>query len=395
MARNDTDLKFSIPNNVRVLYPLVIVPGIVHVLAPSTVRTIMEHLGFRESLGGLLQLVYFVGVLTGTLLITRFMQRFSIKQIALSQVLLLSVSLFAASAAPWYALLLFFYLFAGFANGILLTIPGVYITGVCGEASPRAQNILYGFFALGIVAGPIFPGLLARWGISWRWALAAPAILILPFAIPLVLVKLERLARVEKLSVKVLRDVLSFNRSLFLGLLFALLLYAGAKGSVSMWLVSFLERESGMGPGSAHLVLIILAALLMTGRWTCGYLSRKTDPFKILFLITAVSLVLVFIAPLLAPGKGSIILYPLVGLFGSGIFPFLVGYAAWFPSAESSAVFTSIIAGAAIGGAIFPYLIGLMNQHLNPKLGMSSIAILFLGVIACLIWIKPHVIERC
>ena len=394
MAEYGIDLKYSLPKSARAFYPLIVVPGIVHVLAPSTVQTIMENLGFRESLGGLLQVVYFAGVLVGTLLITRFMQRFSIKQIALSQVLLLSVSLFAAAAAPWYALLLFFYLFAGFANGILLVIPGVYITGVCGEESPRAQNMLYGFFALGIVLGPIFPGLLARWQISWRWALVAPAVLILPFAIPLVLAKLERLARVEKLSVKTLRNVLSFNRSLFLGLLIALLLYAGAKSSVSMWLVAFLEKENGMGPGSAHLVLIILAALLMSGRWICGYLSGKTDPFKILSFITAASLVLALAAPLLAPGRGSIILYPLLGLFGSGIYPFLVGYAAWFPSAESPAVFTSIIAGAAIGGAIFPYLIGLMNQHISPKLGMSSIAILFLGVIACLVWIKPHVIKR-
>lgn len=380
--------------HLKVFYPLLIVPGIVHVLAPAVVNTMMKQLGLVESLGGLLQIVYFSGVLVGTLMITRLMQRFTVKQILLAQVLVLSASLLAAAASPAYPLILCFYLFTGLANGILITMPGAYVTGVAGEQSPRYQNMLYAFLSLGIVLGPVLPGLIARWNISFRVALVAPGILIIPFAIPLALVEMQRVHEVDRLSVKLIRDVLSFNRALFLGLLMALLLYAAAKSSVSTWLVRFLESGEGVAPGVAHLVLMVVAGLITTGRWLCGYLSKKIDPFNILEVISLASAIVVFVAPLPSSKTASFILYPLLGLVFAGIYPFLLGYAAWFPRAESSAVFTSIIAAGAIGGAIFPYAVGLLNQYVGPKFGMSSVAVLMLGVVACLYWIKPHVFRE-
>ncbi|MBU4219072.1 MAG: hypothetical protein KKB90_08975, partial [Actinobacteria bacterium] len=66
---------------------MMVVPGIVLLLAPSTVETIMEHFGFQESMGGLLQVAYFAGGVVGALLITHVMQKFTAKEIAISQVL--------------------------------------------------------------------------------------------------------------------------------------------------------------------------------------------------------------------------------------------------------------------------------------------------------------------
>jgi nitrate/nitrite transporter NarK len=82
-----------------------------------------------------------------------------------------------------------------------------------------------------------------------------------------------------------------------------------------------------------------------------------------------------------------------LGLAYSGINPFLIGYSAWFPQGESSAVLTAIISAGAVGGVFFPYLIGLLNQNTSPIVGMSSVSIFIIGVIACVHWIKPHVID--
>lgn len=374
-------------------YPLLIVPGLIHVFAPSAVNSIMKQLELQESQGGLLQFVYFSGAFFGIILITFFLQRFSAKQIVLTMVGVLSASLLACAAAPYYSLLLLAFVVSGFSNGILITLPGTYVTATCGERSPQIQTMLFGFFSLGLVLGPLLPGLAVRWDISWRWATIIPAIVIIPLTVPFALSKLEDMGEVDRLSAKMIRNVLSFNRSLFLGLFFALLLYAAAQSSINTWMVRFLENQKGMTPGSAHWVLMGTAFMVTIGRWICSFASRKIDPFKILFFICSVGAVMVLIAPLTESALWSLVCYPILGLFFSGVTPFLVGYAAWFPESESSGVFTLFIAAGTIGGAVFPYLTGLVNQHINPYVGMSSIVILVIGILFCLYWIKPHIIS--
>ena len=383
----------STKSNIQFFYPFMVAAGVVQILVPASINLIMQQMGIRENLGGLIHVVYFVGLLSGTLLLTRFMQRLSVKQIMLLQALLLSVSLLATAAAPWFALLLFFFYFAGFANGMLLTLPAVYITSVYGDEGASYQNILYGFMSLGFVLGPLFAALVARQGWSWRWCYIVPALAVLPLAIPIAAVKLKRLPRPKKLSLKVLGDALTFNRSLFIGLVLAFLLFAAAKASVNTWLVTFLEIEKGMVSGSAHMVLVGVALSLTLGRWTCGYLAKKIDPFDILITITIASGVLIFLAPLPEAKIASIVLYTLLGFTYAGINPFLISYAAWFPENESSAVVSAIFSAGALGGLFFPYLIGLLNQHINPILGMSSVTIFIIGVIICVHWIKPHVVK--
>jgi fucose permease len=375
-------------------FPLIVVPGIVLLLAPSTVKSIMENFGFHESLGGLLQVAYFSGGTAGILLITHFMQRWSAKQILLSQVMLLSVSLLAAALSPWYPLLLFFYVIAGFANGILITYPGVYATRVCGDESHRAQNLIYGFFSLGVVTSPLLAKLLSDSLHSWRWALVAPAILILPLSIPVALSRLERIEGVEKLSFEVLRKVSAFNRRLFTGLLLALLFYIAAESAVSLWLITFLEKEYKVAASPAHLTLTALWIGITVGRWIVSFLVKKTDPYRIIVFLTVASGIVVLAAPLAGSKTASIVLYIMVGFFFSGIYPTLIGYVAWFPDNIASSVFTLFLGAGALGGAILPYLVGLVNQFAGIVTGMSSIAVLVFGVLACLFWLRGQLLGR-
>jgi len=381
-----------IPGPIKAFYPMMIVPGIVLLLAPATVESIMKYFGFRESMGGLLQVAYFAGGVIGILAITRLIQRFSVRQIAVSQVLLLSVSLLAASFSPVYPMLLVFFAIAGFANGILIAFPGVYITRTSSESSPRMQNLLYAFFSLGVLAGP----LIANWIIGthhelWRWAFRVPALLILPLSIPLLFVAFEPLTGVRPISRETMRTTLEFNRRLFTWLLVALILYIAAESAVSMWLITFLHRQDGVSLTSGHLVLTGLWAGITLGRLICGYLAERVDPFRILVFITGGAAVTLLITPLLGSKVAAIALYPLVGFFYSGIYPFLIGYAAMFPPAVSSAAFTVYVAAGAAGGAVLPYFVGLVNQFGGRIAGMASIALPVFGVFVCLYLLRSQV----
>ena len=271
--------------NIWAFYPLMIVPGIVLLLAPSTVESVMKYYHFRESLGGLLQVSYFAGGVFGILLITRLMQRFDVRQIVLSQVALLSVSLLAASFAPGYPFLLVFFIVAGFANGILITLPGVYVTQVSGESSHHDQNILYSFFSLGVVAGPLLTALIINDNNAlWRWAFRAPALLVIPMALPVALVSLQKLEGVRAISRANTRRILQVNKALFYGLLVAIMLYIAAESAVSMWLITFLKDEHGLSLGVAHWVLTGLWIGITVGRWVLSPVLKRTDPRSIRLL---------------------------------------------------------------------------------------------------------------
>ncbi len=379
--------------NTWAFYPLMIVPGIVLLLAPSTVESVMADFGFRESLGGLLQVSYFVGGIIGILLITGLMQRFDVKQITLSQVALLSFSLLAASFMPWYPLVLAFLLLTGFANGILIAFPGVYVTRVVGERSHAAQNLLYGFFSLGVVAGPLLTGWIVNGGDHlWRWAFRAPALLVIPLAVPAALVGFRRLENVKVLSRRTLAEIMDFNRSLFMWLFAALLLYIAAESAVSMWLITFLKEQYDVSIGVGHLALAGLWAGLTVGRWICGFLMKRVEPFRVLAFLTAGAAAALLAAPLSGSQTAAFVLYPVVGLFYSGIYPILIGYSAWFPADLASSVFAVFMAAGAAGGAVLPYLVGIVNQFGGLVFGMCSIALPIAGVLACLYWLKGHVL---
>jgi FHS family glucose/mannose:H+ symporter-like MFS transporter len=381
--------------NVWAFYPLMVVPGIVLLLAPASVESIMNYFHFHESLGGLIQVAYFAGGFVGIISITRLMQRFDVKQIALSQVLLLSVSLLAASFAPWYPLLLAFYLVSGIANGILIAFPGVYVTNVSGESSHQAQNILYSFFALGVLSGPLLVALVINHNdANWRWAFRLPALLILPLALPVAVLAFRRLEGVKAVSRGVVREILDWSRGFFIWLLLAIVLYIAAEAAVSMWLITFLKDEYGVRSVPAHWTLTALWAGLVVGRWICAYLSKRIDPFKLLTFLTVASALTLLVAPLTGSKAAALVMYPVLGLFYSGIYPFLIAYASWFPLELSGAVFTIFVGLGAVGGAVLPYLVGLVNQFAGVVVGMSSISIAVFGVLVCLYGLRGHVSER-
>jgi fucose permease len=395
LERYPMDKKHRTPGPIKAFYPMMIVPGIALLLAPSTVESIMKFYGFRESLGGLMQVAYFTGGVVGILAVTFLIQRFSVRQIAVSQVLLLSGSLLLASFSPWYPLLLAFMVIMGAANGILIAFPGVYITRTSGEWSHTEQSRLYTFFALGVLLGPIITTLVVGNNASlWRWAFRVPALLVLPLSIPLLFAHFLPLEGIEKISRKALREIVDFDSSLFYGLLIALLLYIAAESAVSMWVITFLHKEHGTSLHAAHWVLAGLWLGITIGRWISGYFSERIDPLKILMFLTIGAGLTLMIAPLIDSGAAAMALYPLVGLFYSGIYPLLIGYIARFPDSVSSAVFTIFVAAGAAGGALLPYFVGLVNQFAGPVAGMCSICIPIFGVFACLYRIRGHLTLR-
>ncbi len=373
-------------------YPLMIVPGIVLLLAPSIVDELMDAFKISSGPGSLLQVSYFLGGVAGMLLITRMMQSFSVRKIMVVNILILVVSLCFCSLSPNYWVLLAIYLTCGFSNGILITFPGVYVTRMRVQTSHRDQNILYSFFSLGVVTGPLISGSIMK-ALSWRWAFAFPALLILPLALPVISMNFPAVPGVLPASRETIRKAIKFERPLFAGLIVAVLLYIAAESTVSMWVVNFMDEAHRLS--SAQWVLTLIWAGITVGRWICAPLTRRIQPYRLLLFLSSGAGFSLVLAPYVGWRYLAVFLYALTGLFCSGIYPLLIGYVARFPASVSPFVFTCMLAAGAASSAALIFASGLVNQFKGLlKFGMSLISLPIFLLLLVLFWMREHIAEN-
>ena len=374
--------------SIRAFYPLMIVAGFVQLILPSTIHMIMGQFHLTEGEVGILPLVYFIGMMLSAIFVTHLIHKFLVKTLILSSALFICISLISASLSQEFDMFAFFCFFAGIGNGILIILPGVYVTNVLGKESARIQSVLFGFLSFGYIVGPLIPGLIEKLNISWRLAIAAPGLFMVPLIIPLIFTKLGHISKVEKLSIRSVKEIISFNPRFFLGLFVAIILGGGASQGFITWIITFLENERGMSQGSAHLVLCGVGVSLVLGRLICGNLTKRFTTSKILIIVSIVSVFLVFFAPFPKHVLINIVLFLLASLFFSGIIPLLLSAASVYPKSESSSTYTLLFIGLAIGSLFVPFIIGQIFEQMGAIVGMSSTAILIIGVLVCLFLIK-------
>jgi len=379
--------------SVKAFYPLMVVSGLVQLLVPSTIHIIMDQFHLTEGEVSILPLIYFIGMMLSAVFVTHLIHRFLVKILIITSAFLIIVSLISASFSQEFEMFAFFCFFAGIGNGILIILPGIYVTNVLGKESARIQSALFGFLSFGYIVGPLIPGIIVKLDISWRWAIASPGLFMIPLIIPLVFTKLGRISKVETLSIRSVKEIIKYNPRFFAGLFIALVLGAGATQGFLIWIITFLEKERGMISGSAHLVLSGIGICLVLGRLACGYLTKRFSTFKILIILTVVSSILIFFAPFDKNISINILLFFIASVFFAGIFPLLLSAASTYPKSESSNTYTLFFIALSLGCLFIPFVIGQIFEIAGYIAGMSSITVLFLGVLACLFIIRnvlPH-----
>ncbi|MBI9039250.1 MAG: MFS transporter [Bacteroidales bacterium] len=374
--------------SIRAFYPLMVISGLVQLLIPSTIHIIMDQFHLTEGEVSTLPLVYFIGMMVSAVFVTHLINRFLVKLLLLTSALLICISLISASLSYEFYMFTFFCFFTGLGNGILIILPGVYVTNVLSKESARIQSTLFGFISFGYILGPLIPGIIIKLDISWRWAIASPALLMVPLIIPLIFTKFNRIEKVDKLSVSTVKEIIKFNPRFFTGLFIALILGAGATQGFLIWIITFLEKERGLLQGSAHLILSAIGICLVFGRLACGNLTKRFSTFNILIIISIVSTFLIFFAPFPQHVIFNIVLFMLASIFFAGIFPLLLSAASTYPKSESSSTYSLFFIALALGSLFVPFLIGHIFEIAGYVAGMSSITVLFLGVLACLFFIK-------
>ncbi len=372
-------------------YPMIVVTGLIQLLVPSTIHIIMVHYNLKPGEAGILPFIFFSGIMICAFVITHLIKKLTIKSIMIFTTIIVSVSLLAASQSQIFYVFAFLCLFIGFGTGVLLMVPGIYATNIYGKKSAQLQSLIFSFLALGFVIGPVFPGIISYLEISWRWSFAFPGLLILPALLPILLVKHEPVDEAEKLSVHIVKEIISFDRKFFIGIVITIIIAAGSTVALLTWLITFFEVERGTSLGTAHIVLAFIGVANVIGRLFWRKVSAKITVFRTLFIIVPISAILVFLAPLSEVTTINIVLFFTVFLFISAINPLLLSVASIYPRLYSSSAYTIFFMSMTMGGIIIPFCIGQIFQYAGPEIGISSISLMFVIATGMLFFIKTEI----
>lgn len=371
-------------------YTIIVLTGFVQMIVPSTIHMLMTHFHLTTGEVAFLPLIYFTGMMISASSITALIKIFSIKRLMISGAVIASISLIAVSQSQIFLLLLVLYIFIGFGNGIMVTLPGIYATNHHSEKNAQLQSVMFGLIALGFVIGPLFPGIVSYFHLSWRWCFALPGLLILPALIPILLAKHSPIDKAEKLNFKIIKEIISFDKRFFIGIVLAIIISSGSSAGVLTWLITFLEEQRSTQVGAAHLILASMGIAAALGRFVWSKVGPKITVYRTLLLIVPIAAIVIFIAPLSKVALTNIVLFFIAMIFVSGVNPLLLSVASVYPKSHSSSAYTILFISMSIGGILIPFGIGHVFQQAGPVIGMSSISLMFIIILGLLLFIKKE-----
>lgn len=352
------------------------------------IRQFQKALALSRAEAGFIQFVfylaYFLWAIPAGLMLRRFGYRAG---------LLLGLALYAAGALLFYPaaevhrywafLLALFVLASGAAFLETAANPFIARFGDPSRASQRL-TLAQAFNGLGAVVAPTIGGIFIFSGVehsaqdiatmseaqlqTYRASEAAMvqgpylalAVFVVMLAIAIARVRLPAIPRSADQMTGTLRAALR-NRQL-VGAVIAQFFYVGAQVCVWSYFVDFVKHLMPATPEKTAAYLLSGSLLLfMTGRFAGAALMHRIRPTRLLAIFAIANVILVALAMTLA-GNAAVAMLALTSFFMSIMFPtiFALGIR---DLGEGTALGSSLIIMAIIGGAVFPPLMGLLSER--------------------------------
>jgi FHS family L-fucose permease-like MFS transporter len=369
------------------------------------IRQFQKALALSRAEAGFIQFVfylaYFLWALPAGLLLRRFGYRMG---------LLLGLALYATGALLFYPaaelhrygafLFALFVLASGAAFLETAANPFIARFGDPARASQRL-TLAQAFNGLGAVVAPIVGGLFIFSGVehsaqdiagmsttqlqSYRLSEAAMvqvpylclALFVVLLGLCLTWVRLPTISRVHDAASGSLGSVLRHRQ--LRGAVLAQFFYVGAQVGIWSYFVDFVKHLAPQTPEKTAAFLLSASLLLfMVGRFAGAALMQRIRPTRLLGTFAAANVVLVLLAMTL-PGSAAIGALALTSFFMSIMFPtiFALGIR---DLGEGTALGSSLIIMAIIGGAVFPPLMGLLSELFELQAAMALPLLCFTAV---------------
>jgi fucose permease len=366
------DQRKTTPNSYLSLYAVTFVVGVVMITLGPLLDPITKELNIPLAQAGLISVGFAVGMLIGVIALNFLFARVPAKWALIGAVWLQTVAL-AATGVLAKGLWSFFaaYFFVGLGCVFLNSLPGMWVSSHVKVGTHRAMVILLLFFAVGMAVTPIFIGIALGLGTTWRWVYIAEAVLSGALALLLTGRPISDIAGRQNLRWSRLREVVGFNRALFVTVLVASILYIGSEFILNVWLPKFEIDVFGASTTVASIAVALFWTGLIIGRLLVVSLTKRYLASRLLLVGMAIMAVFALGISLSTSVEMSLVMAFFCGFGASAAFPLILGFSGKFPAWHAGVVYSAVVMAGAVGRIIFPYLIGPIAHSAGFRLAMG------------------------
>lgn len=355
--------------------------GIVTILLGPLLPYLARHWSLTDSRAGFLFAAEYSGSVLGNLLTGLLLPRFGFSKVMGSSFVLFFLALTFLGAGPWTLACLLIFLY-GIALGLSVPTSNLRATQLPSANTAAAVSLLNSSWGIGAVLCPfLIAALSPSLGFRGFTALLAALALIfsgLYFTRPAT--TRVRTRRPPRRSPGAWLAQLRHVSAVPLLLLF--FLYVGVETALGGWVAAYEKRMAGMDSSTWALAPLVFYFFLLIGRWCAPLVLRRVSQM----VISASGLLCAVVGGgIVAYSQTPLLLYTGTAIAGFGLAPEYPLYVTWFAETfreDANWLSTLYFGSAALGGAVLPWLVGIIAAHTN---SLRAGLILPVGVTAVMV----------
>lgn len=379
-----------------IIYITFISLGLPDAILGVTWPVMREEFGVSIDMIGYVSIIITISTVISSLASGYLIEKLGTGKVTLFSVLLTALAIFGISVTPSFYWLLLLAFPLGFGAGSIDTALNNYVAL---HFKAHHMNWLHSFWGVGATLGPIIISFTIL-SSGWRNGVTTIALIqIIIFAFLLLSLPLwnkvhpsEELGE-EMTPIKKPKNLIR-ERGVFVAVL-VFIIYCAIEFSVGLWGSSYLVDIKYFNPDNAARIVAMYYLGITIGRFISGFLSFKLDNRQMIYL--GLSIITLGVLLLNASLPTSIILIPfiIIGLGLSPIFPAMIHETPKsFGKGQSQYVIGYQMAGAYIGGSIFPPLFGIIARFISVSLFPYFIAILTIILVSFILYLYRYLLPQ-
>ncbi len=342
-------------------------------VGPATCLTsIADDLNMDQVDKGILLSFSFWGSAPTVLLSGVLSDRWGFRLVMVSSAVLQSCGLVLASRASHYHELLVGVLILGCGRGLVMPILTAIISTLYPRRRTQSMNLLHGFYPVGVVLTITIILVLLKLDWSWRHVFCVLAVLVLPYGVAVLPIKLPSRANEtpDRMPIiQVLRNPVF--ALLALGTFSAGLTEIGT----TTWLPDYIEETAGRTTSEGGMILMLFALTMAVGRFCASAMGHRFGPQLLFNSGALVCIGGVLLVSVVQPFWLMIVCFCVLGFGVAELMP--TAFASGgdrFPRA-GAAMYSILVSCAMFGGAVGPMVIGFVADAVGLRMAMATLAV--------------------
>lgn len=352
-------------------------------ILPELLRT--ENLSLSQ--GGTLLLGAYVGFIVATLFTGFVADWLGNRKALFFAGLLLCSGLFGVSFNTNFAFLIAMMGCIGLGLGAIEVGANALIVEMHPDSPGLYLNLLATFHGIGSFLVPLYVAMLIQAGVNWQRIYLSVVVLAAIFTAAFVITSWDRGIATLTRSEWNWRDTLRVGFQGQMGWYYLLISsYVAVELGLAAWLMEYLQQVRGMSVVQSSYYLSGFFLMIMLGRFFGSFVVEFLGYLRVVGVALLGGVVCLVVG--LFGAEEYILALPVAGGFFSIVFPTVTAVVAGFHKENTGAALGILFTFGGIGGALGPWIIGLMSQSFGLQAGLSMTTIFGGVAIATLLWVS-------